>query len=153
MPKSASNEREKSPPPKHRPIFAVPALPTSTAHFATLAKPNLPWVVLLAKARHTEFAVFALLCHWILLCCAVSLSNSPRHAVLCVVEFSAPCCAPLRPKNTLCHAPPHAKFLPHAQGASTATLKGVALRWHKAFAKFAFKGLAFLNFLKLICRL
>ena len=52
-----------------------------------------------------------------------------KLAILCFAEFSAPCHAPLRPKSTLCHATPrHTTLSPQAQGASTATLKGVALQ-------------------------
>ena len=110
VPKSASNERERE---KSRPNTA----PT----FALLA--------LSANTRHTEFAVLnfiAVPLNFATLCRFVVKLATPR----CVrfAKFSAHCQAPLRPKSSLCHATPHAKFSPHAQGASTATLKGIALR-------------------------
>lgn len=43
-------------------------------------------------------------------------------AVLCLAEFTALCHTLLHSKSTLCHATPHAKFSPQAQGVST-TLK------------------------------
>ena len=179
----ATRERERErerevPHPNTAPFLLCPLRPTNTATFslcllrlqalpifAILAKPNLSCIVCTAK-----FAVFCWICCavlalinslcWILLSCrwnlprcAVSLPNSPRCAVLCFAEFAMLCHAPLRPKNAPCHATPRAKFSPHAQGASTATLKGVVLRWHKAFAKvakftaFAFKGSSFFKFM------
>ena len=164
MPKSASNEREVPRPntaPFSLCLLhpqAPPILPHLPSWIRSVAVHFFTHKITLCIVCIAKFAIFRWIrCAMRAVCCAyldkfvmlnfvavplkfatlcrfVAKLATPPPCVLRFAEFSAPCHAPLRHKSTLCHAIPHAKFSPQTQGASTATLKGTALRWHKAFA-------------------